>query len=253
MEIQSLARGLHILDMFADSRQGLSITEIAAALHIDKSSASRLVRTLVNYGYVQPEAGSRRYILGRRLHAISWQLLNRIPVREQARPYLYRLVAETGECAHTAVYSQGKALMVDDVEAEASLRVVGGIGRLLPLHCTAVGKSLLAFSDLPLPADLPAHTPRTLTEPAALAAHLEAIRRQGYALDDEEHHSGVRCLAAPVYDLSGLLVGTIGISGPAVRVTPERIDALAARVTQAGHELSRELGFQGGYHTDAAD
>lgn len=248
MEIQSLARGLQILDMFADSEQGLGVTEVAAALDIDKSSASRLIKTLVNHGYVQPEAGSRRYVLGKRLHTISWQILNRIPVREQAKPYLYRLVIQTGECAHTAVYSQGKALVIDDVEAEASLRVVGKTGRLLYLHCTAVGKSLLAFSDFPLPDELPVCMPNTITNQEVLREHLAQIRQQGYAYDDEENEPGVRCIAAPVYDVTGMLVATIGISGPTVRLTPERVPELGFAVICAGCELSRELGFRGMYH-----
>ena len=247
-EIQSLSRGLQILDMFADADQGLGITEIASALAIDKSSASRLVKTLVSHGYVQPEAGSRRYVLGKRLHSISWQILNRIPVREQARPYLYRLVIQTGECAHTAVYSQGKALVIDDVEAEASLRVVGQTGRMIHLHCTAVGKGLLAFSHFDMPDDLPARTTRTIISAEALRAHLAVVRQQGYAYDDEENEIGVRCLAAPVYDLTGMLVATIGISGPTVRVTPDRIAALSEAVMNAGCELSRELGFVEMYH-----
>lgn len=249
-EIQSLARGLQILDLFMQAEGGgLSITEIAEYLGVDKSSASRLVKTLVSYQYVQPEVGSRRYIVGQRLHQLGWQILNRIPMREQARPYLYRLVKETEECAHTAVYSQGKALMIDDVEAESSLRVVGGIGRLLPMHCTAVGKSLLAFSHFPLPDERVTRTPNTITDADALQAHLTCIRDQGYALDDEENDIGVRCLAAPVYDYVGTLVSVIGISGPTVRVTPDRLPALSRLVMQAGWELSRQLGYKGHYHS----
>jgi len=248
-EIQSLARGLQILDLFAQAANGLSITEIAQHLGVDKSSASRLVKTLVSYQYVQPDVGSRRYILGPRLHQLGWQILNRIPVREQAKPFLYRLVQETEECAHTAVYSQGKALVIDDVEAEASLRVVGGIGRLLPLHCTAVGKSLLAFSHLPLPDERVVHTPRTLTDTDVLQEHLACIRDQGYALDDEENDLGVRCLAAPVYAYAGMMIAVIGISGPTIRVTSERVTLLGRQVMQAGCDLSRELGFKGVYHS----
>src|SRR5215475_10126052 len=107
------------MDLIANSENGVSITELAAALEVDKSSASRLVKTLVSYGFVQQKIGSRRYILGQRLYKMSWQLLNRMPVREKAKPYLYRLMQATGECSHTAVYSEGKALVIDDVEARS--------------------------------------------------------------------------------------------------------------------------------------
>jgi IclR family KDG regulon transcriptional repressor len=247
-EMQTLARGLKILDLIANTDRALGITEIANLLDLDKSSVSRLVKTLVNYGYVQPDTTSRGYVLGRRVRQIGWHYLNRIPVREKAKPYLFRLVEETGECAHTSVYSEGKALMIDDVEAEASLRVVGGIGRKIPLHCTAVGKALLAFSDLPIPAHLESETARTMTDHDELLIHLEHIRAQGYALDDEEHQEGVRCIAAPVYDYMGTAIATIGISGPTVRVTDERIPWLARRVMEAARELSDDL-----RHTSAAD
>jgi IclR family KDG regulon transcriptional repressor len=240
-EMQSLARGLKILDLIANADHALSITEMANILDYDKSSVSRLVKTLVKYEYVQPDTGSRGYALGKRIRQISWHLLNRMPIREKAKPYLYRLVEQTGECAHTAVYSEGKALMIDDVQAEASLRVVGGIGRMIPLHCTAVGKALLAFSDLPIPAYLEAETTRTITDHETLERHLEQIRASGYALDDEEHQEGVRCLAAPVYDYMGIMIATIGISGPTVRVTDRRIPELGRMVIDAARELSDDL------------
>src|SRR5258708_20296157 len=151
------------MDLVANSEEGVSVTELAEVLGIDKSSVSRLVKTLVNYGFMQQKPGSRRFILGKRLYKMSWQLLNRMPVREKAKPYLYRLMQATGECSHTAVYSEGKALVIDDVEAEASLRVAGNLGRLIPLHCTAVGKGLLAFADIPLPSELNFPPPPTIT------------------------------------------------------------------------------------------
>lgn len=244
-EIQSLARGLQVVELIWQSGRSMGITELADKLDIDKSSASRLVKTLVQYGFLQQERGSRRFVPGTRLYQIGWELVNRMPLRETARKYLYRLMVDTGECAHTAVYSEGKALMIDDVEAEASLRVVGGVGRMLPMHCTAVGKTLLAFGELPLPATLEQKMPRTITDPDALIAHLAQVCDNGYGYDDEEHQPGVRCLAAPVYNLLGVAVAAIGISGPTVRVTDDRINALADQVRRAAAELSKELGYEG--------
>ncbi len=242
-EIQSLARGLIILDILANTDDGASITDLAQALDIDKSSASRLVKTLASYDFVQQKAGSRRYTLGKRLYKMSWQLLNRMPVREKAKPYLYRLMQTTGECSHTGVYSEGKALVIDDVEAEASLRVAGGIGRLLPLHCTALGKILLTFADVPIPQDLVMRTKCTITDPARLAEEIETTQRRGYAFDDEENDEGVRCIAAPVYDYTGMTIAAIGISGPTVRVTYKRVPELAQQVIDTARRLSADLGF----------
>lgn len=240
-EIQSLARGLKILDSLVEADSSMSITELSRQLDLDKSTVSRLMQTLVHYEYAQPDPGTRRYMLGKKVTRVSWQLLNRVPVRDQARPFLYRLMHETGECAHTAVYSQKQALVIDDVEAPSSLRVVGGIGRLIPLHCTAVGKCLLAFSNVPLPSEMPARTRRTITSIESLQVHLAQIRALGYALDDEENDDGVRCIAAPIYDQSRHAIACIGISGPTVRMIDQRLDTLAEQVVTAAKELSQQL------------
>lgn len=240
-EIQSLGRGLKILDQFVEAKTSLSITELTQLLDLDKSTVSRLVQTLVQYGYVQPEPGTRRYMIGNKITRMSWQLLNQMPIRDKAKPFLYRLMHATGECAHTAVYSERQALVIDDVEAPASLRVVGGIGRLIPLHCTSVGKCLLAFSNVPLPSELAARTRFTITSLDLLIEHLQEVRDAGYAYDDEENDYGVRCLAAPVYDHTGQAIACIGISGPTVRMTDDRIDALAAEVVVTARELSADL------------
>ncbi len=240
-EIQSLARGLRILDLIANAERSLGVTELAQALSIDKSSASRLVRTLVNQGYLQAEPKTRRYTLGKRLYHIGWQTLNLMPIRQKARPYLIQLVQETGECAHTAVFAEGKALVIDDVETETTLRVVSGTGRMIPLHCTAVGKALLAFAEVPYPRELQAFTARTITQVQDLEAHLHEIRQRGYALDDEEFDDGIRCLAAPVYNYVNIAVAVIGISGPKVRLSDDKLQSAAASVVRAARELSAQL------------
>jgi DNA-binding IclR family transcriptional regulator len=240
-EIQSLARGLKILDQFVEAEGSLSITELSQQLHLDKSTVSRLVQTLVKHEYAQHDPGTRRYMVGKKITRMSWQLLNRIPIRDQAKPFLYNLMHATGECAHTAVYSEKQALVIDDVEAPASLRVVGGVGRLIPLHCTAVGKCLLAFTNVPLPSEIPARTHNTIIAFDRLLEHINEIRQIGYALDDEENDYGVRCIAAPIYDHTRQAIACIGISGPTVRMTDDRLNSLAAEVMSAARGLSAQL------------
>jgi IclR family transcriptional regulator, KDG regulon repressor len=243
-EVQSLARGIHILNILFDSEGSVGVTEISRILGIDKSSASRLIQTLAKYEYVQRENGSRRYVIGHRITRMSWELINRMPIRDQAKPFLFDLMNQTGECSHTAVYSQGQALVIDDVEVNASLRVIGGIGRKIPLHCTAVGKSLLAFSHVSIPKELPSRTSHTITARTDLLEHLQYIREQGYAVDYEENDYGVCCIAAPVYDYTRKAIASIGISGPTVRMFPERVPELGQMVVEAGKALSAHLGKQ---------
>lgn len=245
-EIQSLARGVQIIDLLVNACRPFSITELAQELELDKSSVSRLVRTLENYGYVQKAQGSRCYTIGKRLFVIGLQLGNRHAIRETALPFLNELAEATGECAHIGVYSSGKALITDDVQPETSLlRVIGKSGRHIHLHNTAVGKGLVAHGDFPLPIELPALTARTITTAHALQAELKHVRECGYALDDEENEHGVRCIASPVFDMVGVTVASIGISGPTVRMTDDRIPQLAKVVKDIARRLSQELGYKG--------
>ena len=242
-EIQSLARGLRILDLLSQTQDGVSITELAEALLIDKGSASRLVATLANSGYAEKDEVTRRFHLGPQVVTLSRSVLTRLPLREAAKPFLRQMMERTGECAHLAVAAQGKVLYIDQVESPATLRVNAQIGTMNPLHCTALGKVLLAFGDTPIPDSLESHTPRTITNPQALQFELVQIRRQGYALDDEEFDAGIRCIAVPAIDFRGKLSGSLGISGPSTRITHERLPELSAILVEIGQALSERLSF----------
>ncbi len=244
-EIKSLARGLKLLELLAQAENGAGITELAGQLDIDKSSASRLVQTLASYGFAEQDPDTRRYKLGPRIVTLSRTMLTRMPLRDEAKPFLRRLMERTGEGAHLAILSQGGALYVDQVESPATLRATTGVGTVAPLHCTALGKALLAFdAHAHFPTELKAYTPRTITSPETLRVHLDQTRRQGYAVDDEEYEYGVRCLAVPVFDYRGKAVGAIGISGPAGRISLERLSELAAITRTIGQELTDRLSFK---------
>jgi DNA-binding IclR family transcriptional regulator len=242
-EIQSLARGLKILDLLAASPDGIGVSELAGVLGVDKGSASRLVATLARYGYAEKDENTRRYRLGPQVVSLSRSLLLGTPLREAAKPFLRQLTERTGECSHLAVLMQGKALYIDQVESPATLRVNVQVGQTAPLHCTALGKVLLAFNGLERKGPFESFTPRTLTDPDLLGKNLEQVCKQGYALDDEEYDAGVRCVAVPVYDFRGKVAGSLGISGPATRLTVERLPELAAIVVEIGKALSERISF----------
>ena len=240
-EIQSLARGLKILELLSQAQDGVSITGLAEILGVDKGSASRLVATLVQYGYAEKDEKTRRFLLGAQVVSLSRSLLTRLPLREAAKPYLRQLMEQTGECAHLAVPAQGKVLYIDQVESPATLRVNAQVGTMNPLHCTALGKVILAFGDVEPPSALESFTPHTLTTLSQLRENLKQIQKRGFAVDDEEFDLGVRCIAAPVYDFHGKLAGSIGISGPASRMTRKRLSELAGIVVETGKALSGRM------------
>ena len=242
-EIQSLARGLKILSLLADSPDGGSVTEVAEFLGVDKGSASRLVATLVKYGFAEKDPLSRRFSLGPQVVTLSRRLLTRMPLRDNAKPFLRELMRTTGECAHIGILSQEKVLYIDQVESPASLRVNAEVGFLAPLHCTALGKVLLAFARIPLPDHLERFTNATLVTKEALRRELEKVREQGYAVDDEEFDIGVRCVAAPVFDFRNKVIGSIGISGPLSRMTSANMDTLIGQVLLTSRRLSEKMKF----------
>ena len=246
--VQSLERGLRIIDLLAEADadpmrrgRGVPLQVLADELGVHKSSALRLVRTLVASGYAAPAAGGSGYALGPTLRRDPVASIDIARLKRTARPFLEDLVDRTGECAHIAVAESGRALVIDDVETTAPLRVVPVSGRHVPLHCTSAGKALLAFGLAEIPQTLPRRTPRTITTREALDEHLAAVREAGYAYDDEENDTYTRCISAPVYGPGGTPIGCIGIDAPSVRLTPDRISEAAAHVVLVARRLSEAL------------
>ena len=247
----SLERGLRIIRLLIEvesdpvmKQRGLTVQQVAVELEVHKSTASRLLRTLADEGFAVGVGTSRQgYRLGPALRSRFGLSAAQQRFRELAAPFLKELVERTGECAHIAVEADGEVLVVDAFETAQSLRVVLEKGRLLPLHSTSVGKCLLAWELAPLPTDLPARTGRTITDPARLRAHLAEIREAGYAVDDEENHTGVRGLSAPVFEgVGGEPVGCIGIGAPVQRLRGDAIAKVADEVTAVARDLTGALG-----------
>lgn len=245
--IQSLERGLRILDALAEADadpmrrgRGVPLAMLAAELDVHKSTALRLVGTLVASGYAAPADG-HGYVLGPTMRRDANLAIGTVRLRRAARPFLEQLVDLTGECAHAAVADGGRALVIDDVETDNPLRVVPTSGRHVALHRTSAGKCLLAYGLAETPASLPGRTPRTITTPDGLRVQLDVIRDQGYAFDDEENDTHTRCISAPVFGPGGAPIGCIGIDAPSVRLTLDRVPAAAAHVVEVARRLSVAL------------
>jgi DNA-binding IclR family transcriptional regulator len=248
--VRSLARSLKILDMLLETDadpvlrdRGVTVQAISAEIEVHKTTALRMLKTLIEAGYAAPSPdGGHGYVLGPALRR-GGELPGAIErLKETARPFLEELVAQTGECAHVAVADGGRVLVIDDVETDKALRVVPGSGRHVALHSTSAGKCLLAWGLAEIPSTLPQRTARTITNPDALRAHLADVRTRGYAFDDEENAPYTRCISAPVFDPAGNAIGCIGIDAPSVRLTFEQLPEAARHVTDAAARLSRAFG-----------
>jgi IclR family acetate operon transcriptional repressor len=236
--VQSLERAFGLLERLADAGGELGLSELSAASGLPLPTIHRLMRTLLAGGYVRQQP-NRRYALGPRLIRLG-ETSSRL-LGAWARPYLAELVEATGETANMALLDGDEVVYVAQVPSRHSMRMFTEVGRRVLPHSTGVGKALLAA----LPAGdvrallartgMPAATTRTLTEPEAFLAELERVRAAGYAVDDGEQETGVRCLAVGVPGSPA--PAAISVSGPAARVT----DAVTEKIVPVLHAAARGL------------
>ena len=245
--IQSLDRGLMILEIVGRARRPMSVAELTPLLGIDRSSVFRLANTLRLRGFLA-QLPSKEYVLG----SAVWRLANRFQwsrgLTQIAREQVAALAAKTGETTHLVVQEGRQAVFVDQELTAQPIGVSGSSGRCEPLHCTAVGKALIADCDEQALAELFGDTPlvvparRSLRTLAELAKECQRIRKRGYSMDNEEFHEGVRCLAAPIRDGSGRIVAAIGVSAPIGRLPESRCNKVAQEVKRAAAQISAKLG-----------
>jgi DNA-binding IclR family transcriptional regulator len=257
--VQVLDRAVGILKVLADHPSDLAPAEIADRLSLHKSTIHRLIVVLEQHGFIRKTILTGKYGLGLKLFELGSRAVAGLDVSERAKPFLDRLVQETGETAHVCVLDGHETVSIANVEGPRTVRMPATVGRRTPAHCTAVGKAALAF----LPKEtldallahhpLPAYTHKTLVTRRALAADLEQVRRRGYAIDDEEVEKGLRCIGAPVRNYSGDVVASLSIAGPTFRVTRKRIPALALWVVRIAQDLSTDLGYGVSGRVVAAD
>jgi len=247
--IQSLDRGLGILDYLANKDEDVSLNELTSHLNIDKSSTFRLLATLVRRGYVRQNQQTKKYSLGYRIFDLSSSLAARFKLEEAASPFLRELTRRTGESAHLGVHLQGKVTFISRERCRDVLGINTELGRREPLHCTALGKVLLAYfteeelEDFLQKERLERFATNTIISVNKLKKELQNTRTNGYALDDEEYRIGVRCIASPVYNAEAKVIAALGISGPSSRLTEKRLPKLCTIVKGIADELSQSLGF----------
>jgi DNA-binding IclR family transcriptional regulator len=248
--VQVLDRALAALEVLANSSSECSLAEICSTLKLHKSTAHRLMMVLEQHRLVEKNVDSGRYRLGLKLYEFGSKAFGAIDLRRHARPYLDRLQREISETVFFCMLDDGQVFYIEKIESQQSVRTACMVGSRAPAYCTAVGKAMLAelpdaeVNEIIRRWGLKAITPNTITTPAALKAELRAIRLRGYAIDNEEKEPGLRCLSAPVRNDTGKLLAALSVSGPAFRVTKERIPEIGKAVMQAAGELSYELGYR---------
>lgn len=248
--VQVLDRSFAILAALAASQSPLAATDIASRLKLNKSTIHRLLAVLDRHRYVERDSETGRYRLGLKLVELGSIAVARLDVHRLARPFIERLVQETGETAHLGILRQMEVVSLVNAEGHHSVRTPSTVGRRSPVHCTSQGKVLLAFQPPSAVDDLlrsyrfTAHTPNTIRSLTRFRAELAKVRNYGFALDDEEFEAGLRCVAAPVRDHRGEVNAAISIAGPTFRVTAQRMPELIRTVVNTAADLSAALGFR---------
>lgn len=247
--VQSAERIFDILETLAQNG-AMGLTELSQLLELHKSTAHRLLNSLIVMGYVKKEP-SGKYNLTFKILEVAGKLLGRIDVLALAHPYMERLVKQTHETVHFVQREGNNIVYIDKVESDENMiRMVSRIGLRLPMYCTGVGKALMAqlgdneIRSIWAHSDVCKLTDRTIVELDEFLKEISVIRRMGYALDNEENELGVRCIAACVQDFEGNASNAFSISAPLSRMSDSRIEELAGYVLQAKKELSQELGYR---------
>ena len=242
----AVERALSILECLDSSRRGLNISEISRKLDIPKSSAHVIMLTLERLGYVQKKADSLNYSLGLRAYGLGMGMMKNLSISEVAVPHMRVLVDDLRLPAHLAVPDGDQGVYIQKVDAPGLIKIDTYVGRRMDLHCTGVGKVILAFGppeilDRVLQKQLYIrHTRNTITSPRQLRLEIQKIRKLEYAVDDEEEELAVRCVAVPVRHPDRRFAAALSVVGTTEQIPVSAIDAIADRLKEtAGAILSR--------------
>jgi DNA-binding IclR family transcriptional regulator len=246
---QSLDRGLRILETVASNGGTASLAETVRRTGLHRSTAHHLLRTLVGFGYLRQDPKTRSYELTAKLYRLTARSWTPEQIGRIADPVAAELAAASGEGTSVAAYCDGKVTIVTKCDSGHPVRVVQDLGASRPIHATAVGKALVAFLPGAERAALLArqrferHTARTIVNRQAFEAELQRIRSAGYAVDDEEHYEGIRCIAAPVFACTGGAVASLCVVGPKARMTRQKLRQLREPLLALARTLSAKLGW----------
>lgn len=246
--VGSVARALDILDVIANSRDGLSLTEISTSIAMSKSATYALLQTLVERGHLREWGGAPRYQLGVALLRLADAAVAQLPVASLARPLLTALSDELEMTTRLALAVDGLPVFVDRIDGPGMVRFHAQLGTLEPPHVSAAGKAILAtLAEARVRAicaqfGMPTRTKHTIVSPDVLVEDLERVRMRGFATDDEEDAEGVFCVAAKFTDHHGACAGAVSATFIKLNVTEERVAEIGAIVQRYAAQISVLLG-----------
>jgi DNA-binding IclR family transcriptional regulator len=246
--VQSLGRAFAILEEVARHREGIGLAGLSKLVGLHNSTTFHLAKTMVSLGYIRQEKDSKRYRVGRPLFALAASALDEIEMVSVATPVLEDLSRETGESSHFAVRMGDAVVVIARTSGPGAFQLTDRVGVVRPVHCTALGKVILAslrhdqLERFLERVELKPSTEKSITEIPALLRQIAEIRRTGIASDNGEFNLEVRCVAVPVRDFTGQIIGALGISGPIWRLSNQALQSRGKIVQAAARRLSAAFG-----------
>jgi DNA-binding IclR family transcriptional regulator len=247
-KLQALDRAFAILDLLGESPSPIGLGDVADGLGLHKSTAHRFLMVLERHRMVDRTV-TGKFRLGLRLFDYGNRAIEQYDLRECAQAHLRKLVQEVEETAHLCVLENMHMVYIDKLEPGRSIRMISRVGSSSPVHCTAVGKAILASMSPEDAAEivkrlrLARFTRKTLTTRDSLLQELARTKRRGYAVDDEEREEGVRCVAVAIQDAAGDPVAAVSVSGPAFRVTGPRVSLIFEKLADCVKGIRRDMGY----------
>ncbi|ADG05695.1 IclR family transcriptional regulator [Kyrpidia tusciae] len=243
--IKSVDHVVNILNCFTPEKTELGISELTSQLNMNKSTVHHIVKSLCKQKVLVQTPG-KKYRLG--LKVLDWgRSVSPLPkLLQVASPVMESLVKTTGETVHLAVLEQTEVYYLAKLRSERAIRIETKIGGRMPAYCTGLGKVQLAFQPdryvrQVVTQGLTPMTPNTISDPDRFYEEMRSIRRQGYAIDNEEYEVGLYCVAAPIRDAHDHVVAAVSLAGPEVRLRRETAGSLTRLVTKAAHQISEKI------------
>lgn len=240
--IQVADRIFNVIETLAGSGPS-GLIELSKKLNLNKSTVHRILNALIYMGYVKQDLATSKYFLSFKICEIASQMQEKISIIDIVRPYLKQLVKDTGETVHLVQMDGTSAIYIDKVESHLNtVRLVSRIGKRIPLYCSGVGKSIMAglpdfqIKELWEQSDIQALTPNTIVDLELFIKEISKIRRNGYAVDNEENEAGVRCVAVSLNNYSGNRYA-FSISAPSNRLDNEKVRLYAAGLLKAKENI----------------
>jgi DNA-binding IclR family transcriptional regulator len=248
--LKSLVKIARILDCFSTVNRTLSLRDICDRTGFPKSTTHRLIASMREVGLLDQDREGDRYRLGLKLFEFGNIVLANMDLHREARPFVEALTRLSGHVVHLAVFDGRQAVVIHRSDPSPDAMSPVTFIEAAPIHCTGVGKAILAFQPEPITAriigaGLPRFTDGTITDPTKLKSELTRTHKRGYAIDDAEHQPGLRCVGAPIRDQTGRVFAGISVSGPARKISDDDIKKLAELVTHNANAISATLGFRG--------